>query len=237
VSSNPFFELAVRNTVIFTGLSLFGQTAFGILSAVVLNQEHLPARSFFRGVCLFSWIIPELIVAATFLMIFGNNVSVVNHWLEQLGLVRIGWLNDPQIALYTLVLVNTWKGLPYNIIVYLTALQGINQEYYEAARLDGANAWQQFWALTFPFLMPTILSTLILGTIWTSNVFFLPLLMTNGGPLNSTMIWSLAIFRTIFENLQLSRGSAMSVIVYLILLSIGFVYYRFLRGVHQEGEG
>lgn len=234
--SNPYFGLAIRNTIVFTMLSIAGQTTLGILSAIILNQGELPLRTFFRGVLLFAWVMPELLVATTFLMIFGNNISVVNYWLEQLGLDRIGWLNNPAIALNTLILVNIWKGLPYNIIVYLTALQGINQEYYEAAKLDGANAWEQFWALTFPFLLPTLLSTLILSTIWTSNVFFLPFVMTSGGPLNSTMLWSIAIYRTIFENLQLSRGAAMSVVVYLILLAIGIVYYRFLRQVQRDQE-
>lgn len=234
--SNPYFGLAIRNTIIFTALSTVGQTVLGVLSALILNQGELPLRTFFRGVLLFAWVMPELLVATTFLMIFGNNISVVNYWFEQLGLERIGWLNEPSIALYTLILINIWKGLPYNIIVYLTALQGINQDYYEAAKLDGANAWQQFWALTYPFLLPTLLSTLILSTIWTSNVFFLPFVMTAGGPLNSTMLWSIAIYRTIFENLQLSRGAAMSVVVYLILLSVGIVYYRVLRQVQRDQE-
>ncbi len=232
--SNPFFRLAVRNTVVFTALSLVGQTTLGVLSAVILNQDRLPGRTAFRSVLLFAWIMPELIVATIFLMIFGNNISVINYWFEQLGLARIGWLNNPDIALFTLALVNIWKGLPFNIIIYLTALQAINTEYYEAATLDGANAWQQFWALTYPFLLPTLLSTLILSTIWTSNVFFLPFVMTGGGPLGSTTLWSLAIYRTIFENMQLSRGSAMSVIVYLILLVVGMVYYRYLRRVQRE---
>lgn len=232
--SNPYFGQAIRNTLLFTVLSLLGQTTLGILSALILNQDELPARTFFRGVLLFAWVMPELIVAAIFLMIFGNNISVVNYWLEQLGLSRVGWLNDPDIALYTLIIVNIWKGLPFNIIIYLTALQGISKDYYEAAKLDGANVWQQFQALTFPFLLPTILSTLILSTIWTSNVFFLPFVMTGGGPLNATMLWSLSIYNTIFKNLQLSRGAAMSVIVYLILLAIGIFYYIFLRRNQQE---
>ena len=229
VLNNKFFQLATRNTVIFVVASLLGQTVIGIFSALILNKDNLPGRTFFRAVLLFAWIMPELIVASIFLMIFGNNISIVNHWLELLGLPRVGWLNDPNIALFTLILVNIWKGIPLNIIIYLTALQGVNTEYYEAATLDGASAWQQFWALTFPFLLPTIVTTLILGTIWTANVFFLPFIMTGGGPLDSTLLWSLAIYRTIFQNLQLSRGAAMSVVVYLVLLVIGLVYYRLLN--------
>ena len=196
-------------------------------SAINLTGRAVEGIS--RAVLLFAWIMPELIVASIFLMIFGNNISIVNHWLELLGLPRVGWLNDPNIALFTLILVNIWKGIPLNIIIYLTALQGVNTEYYEAATLDGASAWQQFWALTFPFLLPTIVTTLILGTIWTANVFFLPFIMTGGGPLDSTLMWSLAIYRTIFQNLQLSRGAAMSVVVYLVLLVIGLAYYRLLN--------
>ena len=84
--SNPYFRQAVRNTVVFTALSLAGTTTLGVLSAVILNQEKLPGRTAFRSVLLFAWIIPELIVATIFLMIFGNNISVINYWFEQLGL-------------------------------------------------------------------------------------------------------------------------------------------------------
>jgi len=233
---NPLFWKTISNTALFTAASLAGQTILGLFFAVLLNQESLRGKGFYRGVLMFAWIMPELIVAAVMGVIFGSNVGIVNHWLVTAGLPAVPWLNDPTYALLTLVLINIWRGLPFNILIYLTALQSVSREWYEAAELDGASSLQAFRAITLPHLAPTIASVLILGTIWTSNVFFLPFVLTGGGPMNSTMLWSVAIYDTIFKNQQLARGAAMSVVVYLILLVASLFYYRLLRKVSREAQ-
>lgn len=236
LASNPFFAQTTLHTAIFTILSLAGQTTLGIFFAVMLNKEHLPGRELFRSIILFAWVIPEVVVAVIFSVIFGSNIGIINHILQSFGFPDVAWLNSPSISLYTLIIVNIWKGLPFNILVYLTAMQSVSKDWYEAAELDGANGWQKFMAITLPAIQPTLGTTLLLGTIWTSGVFFIPFIMTDGGPLNSTTLWSLAIYNTFYKNSQLSRAAAMSVFIYLVLFSLGWIYFKVLRRPNENFE-
>lgn len=227
--NNRLFIDSIENTVRFTIFSLLGHTIIGLFFAMLLNQATLTGLSVYRTVVLFAWIMPELVMAAIMAVIFGSNVGVINHWLELLGLNRVAWLNDPAVALNTLIIISIWRGLPFNILMYLTALQVIADELYEAGAVDGANVWQSFRHITLPMIMPTMISVLILGTINVANAFFLPFVVTGGGPLNATTLWSISIYDTVFENQRIARGAAMSVIVFAILFAVSMVYYFLLR--------
>lgn len=227
--NNRLFIDSVENTVRFTVFSLVGHTIIGLFFAMLLNQPTLTGLSVYRTVVLFAWIMPELVMAAIMAVIFGSNVGVINHWLELLGLNRVAWLNDPAVALNTLIIISIWRGLPFNILMYLTALQVIDDELYEAGSVDGANVWQSFRHITLPMIMPTMISVLILGTINVANAFFTPFVVTGGGPLNATTLWSISIYDTVFENQRIARGAAMSVIVFGILFTVSMVYYFLLR--------
>lgn len=234
--NNRFFMTSFNNTVTFTVYSLIGHTVMGLFFASLLNQPKLWGINIYRMVVLFTWILPEIVMAAVMAVIFGSNIGIVNHVFELIGIQRVAWLNDPRVALNTLILISLWRGFPFNTLMYLTALQGINNELYEAGDVDGANLWQKFWYITLPQMMPTIVSVLIIGTIGVANAFFTPFIITGGGPLNATQLWSLSIYDTVFQNQQLARGSAMSVIVFGALLSVSMIYYVILRRVSEKAE-
>jgi ABC-type sugar transport system permease subunit len=232
---NPYFIQSLSSTLIFTVLSVSGSTGFGIFLAALLNQEKLRSRDFFRSIYLYAWLVPEVIAAVVFRFVFASNFGLLNNILASLGLPQPAWLNNPHLALFTLVMVNVWRGIPFNILVYLTALQTVNKEWLESAELDGANGWQKFRYISFATLRPTIVTTSLLGIIWASNTFFLPYVMTDGGPLNSTRLWSLLIYQNFFDfPTHISRASAISVFVYLILFVFGLVYFALTRKINEE---
>jgi multiple sugar transport system permease protein len=236
VIRNPYFIQSLGNTLIFTVLSVAGATIIGIFLATLLNQDRLRGRDFFRSIYLYAWLIPEVISAIVFRFIFASNYGLLNNILASIGLPQPAWLNDPHLALYTLVLVNVWRGIPFNILIYLTALQTVNKEWLESAELDGANSWQKFRYISLATLRPTLVTTSLLGIIWASNTFFLPFVMTDGGPLNSTRLWSLLIYQNFFNTpTHVSRASAISVFVYLILFVFGLVYFSLTRKINEEG--
>jgi multiple sugar transport system permease protein len=234
---NPYFTDSFLRTLKFTGLSLLGSTSLGILLAVILNQDNIPGRDIFRTIVLYGWIIPEVITSIIFRFIFASNYGLINHLLDIFGLAQPAWLNDPVLTPYVLVLVNIWRATPFNILVYLTALQSVNKEWYEAAELDGANGWQKFRYISLAVLQPTMFVTILLGIIWTSNTFFLPFVMTQGGPLDSTTLWSILIYNTYFtQPQQIARAAAMSVFVFLLLAMIGAIYFIVLKRTNAQAE-
>ncbi len=235
--NNPYFTDSFMRTLAFTGLSVLGSTILGIFLAVLLNQNNIPGKDIFRTIILYGWIIPEVITSIIFRFLFASNYGLINHLLSVLGLAQPAWLNDPILTPYVLILVSIWRNTPFNILVYLTALQSVNKQWYESAEIDGANGWQKFRYISLSVLKPTMFVTVLLGIIWTSNTFFLPFVMTQGGPLDSTMLWSLLIYNTYFTvPQQVSRAAAMSVFVFLLLAMIGAFYFFILKRTNTQME-
>jgi multiple sugar transport system permease protein len=147
------------------------QFALGLTVALLLNQEF-PGRNITRGVLLFSYVVPVVVVALVWKFMLNDLFGIINHIIWELDLpIKTTWFSRPQTAMRTVILVTVWKYFPFFVIIFLAQLQSIPQELYEAAKIDGANQLQEFWHITWPLLRPVAIIGLLLRTIWTFNNF------------------------------------------------------------------
>jgi len=175
------------------------------------------------------WMIPMTVTGLMFKFMFSSNVGIVNQALQVCALIGqpIEWLLQPRLAMFSLILANTWIGIPFNMILVSTGLTTIPAELLEAASIDGANRRQSFFHVTLPLLKPVIASVLLLGFIYTFKVFDLVFVMTNGGPVNSTHLLSTYSYKLSFTLFKYSQGAATANILFLILFVVSLFYLRF----------
>jgi multiple sugar transport system permease protein len=227
-SISPFmFYKSVLVSLQFVGGSVLGQFALGLGLALALNAL-VKGRQLLRVLIVIPWILSELVVAYIWLFLYQPN-GVINAALTALGLPAISWLSSQTGAIWALVLTNIWFGVPFTMLMMGAALLTITPEVYEAARVDGAGAWQTFRRIVWPLILPFAALNLILTTMWTTNLFALPLAMTKGGPLYATTPTSLYMYRHAFEFGNFSIGSALGVMLFVFNLVAAAVYLRALR--------
>ena len=217
---------AVKNDIQYTGYSVGFQFALGLVVALLLNQEF-PGRNITRGVLLFSYVVPVVVVALVWKFMLNDLFGIINHIIWELDLpIPTTWFSRPQTAMRTVILITVWKYFPFFVIIFLAQLQSIPGELYEAAKIDGANQPQEFWHITWPLLQPVAIIGLLLRTIWTFNNFDVIALLTNGGPLGSTQTPPVLIHDVVFGQYALGRGAAMAVVMFVILIaaSIGYIF-------------
>ena len=226
---------SVVNTFVFTLGCLALQFGIGFALALFFNRE-LPFARPVRGVLMVPWMIPMTVTALIFKFMFSSNVGIVNQALQGLGLIAkpIDWLLEPGLAMFSLIVANTWIGIPFNMILLSTGLTTIPQEVKEAAAIDGARAPQAFFRITVPMLKPVIESVLLLGFIYTFKVFDLVFVMTNGGPVNSTHLLSTYSYKLSFSLFKYSQGAAAANILFVILFVVSLIYLAF---VYRDREG
>lgn len=220
---------AILNTLIFTAASIFFQFIIGFGLALLFNKQF-PGCSFFRGVTMISWLLPVTVAGLLFKFMFTSSGGIINQFLMQLNLIRqpLEWLLNPRLAMAAIVVANIWIGIPFNMMLLITGLTTIPEEVYESANLDGANKLQTLFRITVPMIKPAIMSVLTLGFVYTFKVFDLVWVMTKGGPVNATELVSTYSYRLSFEEFQFSKGAAVSNILFLILLIVGFFYIRLI---------
>lgn len=217
---DPFFWQVVRNGFIFTIGSVVLKLFVGMIMALVLNQP-LVLRGLWRGLLLMPWVAPTVVTALSWRWIL-DLTGVLNLMLRDLGLMKtsIPWLAQYGTAMFSLVLVNTWRGFPFFGITLLAGLQAIPQELYEAADIDGASVWQRFRYVTMPSLRTVILVVTILSTIWTFNDFSVVWLLTGGGPGHATDVFATYTYKLGFITSRLGYGQTVSVILAPVLIGI-----------------
>lgn len=212
----------------FVGGSIVGQFLLGLALAMAL-RSIVPGRGLFRTLLVFPWILSELVVAYIWLYLYQPN-GAINNLFSSLGLPAIRWLSNPDSSIWALVLTNIWFGMPFSMLMMGTALTTINPEIHEAARVDGASAWQSFRWITWPLIAPFAALNLILITMWTTNLFALPLAMTKGGPVYATTTTSLYMYRFAFEFGNYSIGSTIGVMLFVFNLVAAGLYLKTLGG-------
>ena len=226
--SNSLFQGAVRNTLQFTVISVALKLPIGFALALLLN-EKIVLRNTFRSVVLLPWIIPTVLSAMAWLWMFNPNFSILNYVMAQLGLGRgIRWVNDPNVALYSVILVNVWRGVPFYGITLLAGIQAIPNELYEATAIDGANRWQRFRHVTLPLVAPVMLITLLLSTIGTFSDFATVYSITGGGPMNATQVLATLSYSTALGAGRLGEGAAISLTMFPFLLVLMIWQIRWL---------
>ena len=212
--------------------SVILQLVLGLLVAMALNRgakRGLPGVTFIRIVILASWIVPGVSAGIVWQLMFNEaSYGFLNGVLRLMGLSPVAWLSDPDIAIWSAVLANVWRGTAFSMILLYAGLVVIPASLYEAAAVDGATAFRQFLHVTLPQLRPILLINTILISIFTLNTFDLILSLTGGGPGRATEVLSLYAYNTVFRNFDLSNGAVLAVILLLISLALTFFYVRLL---------
>ena len=226
--NDPNFYTSLKITVLFVAGSVALQFGIGMLMGVLLSQK-VRAAGVLRAIFIIPWTISAVIAAFSFKFIFDYNFGILNYILQQIGLQPVGWLTDPNIVIWSLVIANMWYGTPFTMLFITAGLLSINPSIYEAAVIDGATKFRSFLHITLPLLKPFIVINLILITMWSVNFFDLQLVMTAGGPLFASATASLYMYRQAFEFGLLSKGAAAGLILIIINISVAFAYLKLLR--------
>ncbi len=217
--NDPVIGLALRNTLVWTFGSLSLQFFLGLGLACLLNRKFY-GRGFVQALVFLPWAVPTFLSALNWAWMFNPVISPLPHWLTHLGVMAKpqNLLADPDLALLGPIIANVWFGIPFFAITLLAALQAIPDEMYEAAAIDGASAWKRFTKITLPFLAPAIAITVLLRTIWISNFPDMIIIMTGGGPANSSHIVASYVFTTAYRKLDFGYASAIAVLLLGLLL-------------------
>jgi len=230
IFEDPTFVPAVTHTVVFTVASLAFQFTIGMALAVFFHQ-HFRLSATLRALFLVPWLLPLIVSASTWSWLLNSEAGVVNAVLRSLGADPVNWLTSPGWSLVSVIVANIWIGVPFNLVLLYSGLQGIPRQIHEAAALDGANAWQRFWRMTFPLLRPVSAITLLLGLVYTLKVFDIIWIMTRGGPADSSTTLATWSYQLGFGSLlpKFGPGAAVGNLLILAALVFGLVYIRAVR--------
>ena len=227
---DSLFRQTVWNSFVYTLSTVCLKMLLGIILALLLNQE-MRYRNLVRGALLLPWIVPTSLSVLTWLWMFDSLFSVVNYLLLGLGLIskKVPWLGDPFWAMVSVIIVNTWRGLPFFAVSFLAGLMTIPRELYEAAETDGARAPRRFWHITLPLLQPVIAVVVLFSTIWTFADFQIVYILTHGGPINATQIFATMAYDVALVAGRIGEGSAISLFLFPALLVVIILMLRYLR--------
>ena len=225
----PTTKTSIINTIVFTAGSIFFQFIIGFLLALLFHLDFKLAKPL-RGVLLISWMIPVTVTALLSKFMLSSSGGVINTILVNLHLVSkpLDFLVSSELAMPSVIGINIWIGIPFNMILLTTGLSNIPDSYYEAAAIDGANAVQRFFKITLPLMKASMLSVIILGVIYTFKVFDLVWVGTSGGPVDATELLSTYAYRLSFTQYSFSKGAATANILFVMLFAVGLVYIRLI---------
>jgi multiple sugar transport system permease protein len=228
LTSSEFWE-AFRTTFVFTGASLVLELLIGLAMALAMH-EAFKGRAVLRTAVLVPWAILTVVTAMTWRTIFEPNLGFANQMLSALGLPGgdVVWLGEDRYALAVMIFADVWKTAPFMALLLLAGLQVIPGELYEAAKVDGAAAWQRFVRITLPLLKPAILVALIFRTLDALRIFDLPAVLTQGAYGTNTL--SLHAYQELTANRLIGLGSALSVLTFLVVMTVSLLYIRFVGG-------
>lgn len=222
---DDLFWKAVGNTVYFTLWSVPIGIASSLLLAILINTQ-LPGAAIYRTIFYIPVVAPLIAAALVWILFYDASSGLLNYILGRLGIAPVDWLNNAYTAMPAIIIMSVWKGLGFNMVIFLAALQAIPRELNEAAALDGAGRVHQFISITLPLLTPATVYVVITSLIASFQVFAQVYVMTNGGPNNSTVTVVHYIYRTAFQNLQFGYASAMAMVMFVLLVLASFVNLR-----------
>jgi ABC-type sugar transport system permease subunit len=236
LASDGFFQRAVWNSLIFTFGSVIFKLVLGMAMALVLTSK-IRFRNLFTGLLLIPWVAPTVVSALNFLWIYDGSLGVLNYVLVKvLGILPqgVGWLSEAGTAMAAVIFVNIWRGFPFFGISFLAGIKAIPGELYEAASVDGANAFQRFVHVTLPGLRNIVIIVVLLSTIWTFNDFAIVYILTKGGPGGATMVLPVFTYELAFGAQRL--GDAIAVALYMLppLAIVIIVLARYMRRGHAR---
>jgi len=230
VVKQPEFWLVTRNTLTFVVGSMAGQFILGFVLALFFAQKF-PGASTIRGLFLVSWVMPGLVVGAIWSWILAGDFGVLNVILRSFGIIQsnVFWKSDPNFSIWAVIIANIWLGLAFNMLLLSVGLAAIPRDLYEAAELDGANAFQRFWTITLPMMRSTIGAVLALGLISTLQQFDLFPALTQGGPANTSNVAGYWSWQLSFQLYDFAKGATVSVMMFILVLFASVLYVRSTR--------
>jgi arabinogalactan oligomer/maltooligosaccharide transport system permease protein len=232
---NSTFPVLLGRTAVWTFVNVVFHFLGGMALAIVMNQK-IRFKSIYRALIVIPWALPTVIVGLTWRQEFHSEYGFVNQLLQSVGLQPVQWLTDPTNALIAVIFVNVWLGIPFYMVMLLGGLQSIPIDYYEAASMDGASAWQRFKAITMPLLKPIIIPAVTLDVIWTFNQLNVIYLVTRGDPSESTNILVSALYNAAFgqqATQQFGFAAAFSIVIFFILLIFALVWIKTSGGLKE----
>jgi multiple sugar transport system permease protein len=232
------FWQSLWNTSVFTTASVLLELIIGMGVALILNQSFR-GRGVVRTIALLPWALPTALMGLAWAWIFNDQYGIVNDILLRLGLIETGisWLGDPTLAMIAVVLADVWKTTPFIALLLLAGLQSISSDLYEAHSIDGATAWQSFWKITVPLLLPQIVIALLFRFAQAFGIFDLIQVMTGGGPAGATETVSLYIYGTVMRYLDFGYGAALVVVTFLLLVAAVAIAAYFLSRARANAAG
>jgi ABC-type sugar transport system permease subunit len=231
LAEDSVFWLSLRHTAVFAAVSVALEVALALGIALIVDDERVWLSRVTRALILLPWAVPPIVNGLLWSFIFNAQYGYLNRALHALGVIDgyVNWLGTPGLAMAAVITAYVWRTTPFNILLYHAALQGIPGELYEAADVDGASAWQRFWAVTLPLLLPVIAVTLILRTTFAFMVFDEILAITQGGPGNDTWVAAWYTYRVSFQPpFNIGLGAASAWVLALIVGAISLLYVRFV---------
>ncbi len=224
---DPAFWRSVGATFAFAAIVAPLQLLLGLLAALMVARPF-PGVGLFRTLFFLTTAVPTAVAAIAWGWFLHPVGGSLNRWLEALGLPAQPWLTSPELALPTLAVVTAWAGVGFTAILLTAGLQQIPEDLYEAARIDGANIWTQFWRITLPLLSPTLFLVGLLTLLSSLTAFGQIHLLTRGGPMESTTVWVYRLYQDAFFNFRFTYAAAQAVVLFLVLLLLAALQFRFL---------
>ncbi len=228
-TDDNLFWVSLWNSAVYSLVSVPLDVSVALLLAVMLNMA-IPGRRIFRTIFFLPQIVPGVVMAILFVLLFNTQDGIFNDLLSVFGISPIPWLSSPDWAMRSLILMTTW-GVGNSMVIFLAGLQDVPAHLYEAARLDGAGSFRLFRYVTVPMVSPVILFNVVLSIIASFQTFVVPFIVTNGGPLNSTMLYPLQVYLNAFQNFRMGYASAEAWFMFLIIFGLTLLTLRLSRGV------
>jgi multiple sugar transport system permease protein len=233
--TDSVFWTAARNTVVWVTAGAGSQFLLGLIVALALNRPRLRAIGLLRIGLLLPWLMPTVVAGHMWSLLLDSRLGVVNDLLVRVGLLHnyVAWFAQAETALGAVLVVDLWKNFPFFTLLLLAGLQGVPDELYEAAEVDGANAWYCFWRITLPLLTPVIVASVILRVIGLVNAPDLMIILTHGGPGLATHVLSLLAFNDAYTGFDFGAAAAVATVMLVVLMLFTSAYVR-VSGVTRD---
>ena len=235
LAADPVFWTSVRNTAVFVSVGVASQFLLGLIVALALNRPRLRGLGFLRVGLLLPWLMPTVVAGHMWSLLLDSRIGVVNDLLVHLRVVPgyVAWFAQAETAMWAVLLVDLWKNFPFFTLLLLAGLQGLPDELFEAAEVDGAGAWYRFLRITLPLLTPVIVAAVILRVIGLVNAPDLMIILTHGGPGLATHVLSLLAFNNAYTGFNFGAAAAVATVMLVLLMVFTSIYVR-VSGVTRE---
>ena len=230
IATDPTIRVSFLNTIGFVVVAVTLQLAVALVLAVLVNTR-MPGllKSFFRSVLFFPLVLSAASVSIIMGYLFNEDFGLVNHILNLLGMADVPWLTSTHGAMIVVILVYVWQNFGFSFLLFLGGLSSIPKEVYEAAQVDGATGWKQFWRITFPLVSPTTLVASVMAIISALQIFDQPYVLTRGGPGDSTRTAVMVIYESAFKQLEFGRASAIGIVLTVVIMLVTAIQFRLSR--------